>query len=634
MAKKIKIKAAAVVTENNTPLSVLNTVVSSAEGFIDHDTTYTARSPISISSSNEISIDESKLSGGGEIVSYTAGTGINIQNDIISLSDTVLSAETTVGPTGDQETSANGSINVTVPQITVDKTGRVTSLTSRNIKITDTNTVTDPGNPSVYTADTPIQISADNKISLTTIPESLGGTGETSLSGVTVGGANNAASVGGHTVGINVPANAVFTDSHYTALPSSEALSTNNVGIRITENNQVSGTVTLTGGGGTTVSRDSSGKILITSTATETGTDNDTHYQAIPTIISGTTNQTAAIGIKENNTMSGSVTLKAGANVSINGSGTQITISAADAPVTTPVSLSSSGAAISLSGGGSGYVTLIAGDSNTSVSAGSANQIKITNTAPHKQTNLSLSGGNTLSLSGGGAGTVTFVSNDANLSIGGGSTNQVKITNKAPHVESKLSLGGSATTPVLTLSGGGSGSVTLKAGDNVKLTGESNAVTISAESGESWPLAVHGTSVDLNTYTTPGKYWIQDSSTNKMTNGPGTPFTTYGFYAYLTVEPENGNATIVRQTFSYRNSSDTNTVSWTNQARTFTRVLRLAEAGGAVSNAGDWITAASDIYFNSSAPANMKIPGRLWFDTSNNVLSVYDGTTWRNVSNP
>lgn len=595
MAKKIKIKAAAVVTENNTPLSVLNTVVSSAEGFIDHDTTYTARSPISISSSNEISIDESKLSGGGETVSYTAGTGINIQNDIISLSDTVLSAETTVGPTGDQETSANGSINVTVPQITVDKTGRVTSLTSRNIKITDTNTVTDPGNPSVYTADTPIQISADNKISLTTIPESLGGTGKTSLSGVTVGGANNAASVGGHTVEKDVPANAVFTDSHYTALPGTSAITTNAVGISITENNAVTGTVTLTGSGGTTVSRDSSGKIVINST-TGNATDTDTHYTAVPTIISGTANQTAGIGIKENGALSGSVTLKAGANVSINGSGTVVTITAANTDTNTTYTGSG---AVSLSGTTFDLASIKSAATNGPTADVKSNTFTVPYVATDKY------------------GRVTLTANRS-------------VTVPAAN----MSLAGSASQPVITLSGGGSGSITFKAGDNINLAGESNTVTISAESGESWPLAVHGTSVDLNTYTTPGKYWIQDSSTNKMTNGPGTPFTTYGFYAYLTVEPENGDATIVRQTFSYRNSADTNTASWTNQARTFTRVLRLAKAGGTITYAGDWITAASDIYFNSSAPANMKIPGRLWFDTSNNVLSVYDGTTWRNVSNP
>lgn len=593
MAKKIKIKAAAVVTENNTPLSVLNTVVSSAEGFIDHDTTYTAKSPISISSSNEISIDESKLSSGGETVSYTAGTGINIQNDIISLSDTVLSAETTVGPTGDQETSANGSINVTVPQITVDKTGRVTSLTSRNIKITDTNTVTDPGNPSVYTADTPIQISADNKISLTTVPESLGGTGETSLSSVTVGGANNAASVGGHTVGVNVPSNAVFTDSHYTAVPSSEALSTNNVGIRITENNQVSGTVTLTGGGGTTVSRDSSGKILITSTATETGTDNDTHYQAIPTIISGTTNQTAAIGIKENNTLSGSVTLKAGANVSINGSGTVVTITAANTDTNTTYT-------------GSGAVSL----SGTTFDLASIKSAATNGPTADVKSNIF---------------TVPYVATDK--------YGRVTLTaNRSVTVPAATMSGGA--DGVISLSGGGTGSITFTGADNITIGGGSNKVTIGASQvgGNVYQTVASGTSFDTfipddHAYT---KYVYIKSPFTAAQNGPMT-YTTSGWPLFVKTERISSYSRVYRQTAWFESSSETSADGWTTTGRTTYQRFLYSTAAGVVT-AGDW--SAMGVAVRSAAPTVGLLPGRLWLDTDNNVLSIYTGSSWVNVSNP
>ena len=92
----------------------------------------------------------------------------------------------------------------------------------------------------------------------------------------------DAAKVNGHTVGVNVPSNAVFTDTntHYTTRlhagtgTAANAATTNgNTKLAISDDNTVRTTVTLKGSGATTVTSDSAGVITISSTDTNTNTD-------------------------------------------------------------------------------------------------------------------------------------------------------------------------------------------------------------------------------------------------------------------------------------------------------------------------------------------------------------------------
>ena len=270
MAKKVKITTDNIVTANNKSLSTIDQLINESTGvFEDKDTHYTAVPGTAAISTNNVAITITEndlesgrvtLSGDGnttvtrdssgkiiisstgsddDVVTYTQGTGIKISNNQISLQDTLTAG--TFGPTADVTTGSTEQ-TIIIPQLTIDNTGRVTAVSERSLKVkgADTNTI--------YTGNSPVSVNnVDHTISLSTIPVSLGGTGETTLTNVTVGGASNAASVSGHTVATDVPSDAKFTDTHYQATPS--VSTTNNVAtLSISENSLVSGSVTLKGG--------------------------------------------------------------------------------------------------------------------------------------------------------------------------------------------------------------------------------------------------------------------------------------------------------------------------------------------------------------------------------------------------
>lgn len=136
---------------------------------------------------------------------YSAGTGIKIENNIISLQPTLTSGQ--YGPTGDVTVTTNASQQtIKIPQLTVDNTGRVTSVMERSLKLQDTNTDTN-------------------------------------------------------------------TDTHYTANLSAVGV-TGGAAVSLTENDTTRNTISIVGGGNTTVSYDSN-KLTISSTGGDSGGENN-----------------------------------------------------------------------------------------------------------------------------------------------------------------------------------------------------------------------------------------------------------------------------------------------------------------------------------------------------------------------
>ena len=75
-----------------------------------------------------------------DVVDYTSGTGINVANDhSINLTASGVTAGN-YGPSADVS-GANGT-TVSIPQITIDTYGRVTSITNRTLTNSDTNSIT------------------------------------------------------------------------------------------------------------------------------------------------------------------------------------------------------------------------------------------------------------------------------------------------------------------------------------------------------------------------------------------------------------------------------------------------------------------------------------------------------------
>lgn len=253
MSKKVKIQTSAIVTADNKPLSKIDNVVSDSGLKITAGTKNVTvdSGTISVKDDSAISLtsgtnptlalkndtltagsiqfvggDNVTITGNGSQVSisaaagsssssttpstptsttYSAGTGIKIDNNIISLQPTLTSGQ--YGPTGDVTVTTNASQQtIKIPQLTVDNTGRVTSVTERSLKLQDTNTDTN-------------------------------------------------------------------TDTHYTANLSAVGV-TGGAAVSLTENNTTRNTISIVGGGNTTVSY-SSNKLTISSTGGDSGGENN-----------------------------------------------------------------------------------------------------------------------------------------------------------------------------------------------------------------------------------------------------------------------------------------------------------------------------------------------------------------------
>ena len=119
-------------------------------------------------SNQKVKVDTNTF-GSNDTIDFKAGTGLTVTANTTEDTITYAHADTSdlsgaYGPTDGATQSAKGTLNIVVPQITVDGMGHVTNVTNKTFTVTDTDTntkVTSVGNHYAPTADTTKELSAD-----------------------------------------------------------------------------------------------------------------------------------------------------------------------------------------------------------------------------------------------------------------------------------------------------------------------------------------------------------------------------------------------------------------------------------------------------------------------------------------
>ena len=261
------------------------------------------------------------LSGGGDFTTNQSSA----ETITFSLGDSGVTAGT-YGPSANVTGSNNATMSV--PEITVDRYGRVTSIVNRTYTAKDTDTNTNTAHS--HTAGTGLTISGSGGTSgTTTYSANLNST--TSLG--TIGTTSKLYAVGVDSAGklcVNVPWTDTNTNTHYTtklfATSSSgtaHAATTNgNTYLRLFDDSTARQSIKIIGSGATTVTSDANGVITISSTDNNTNTYGRSGNTTSKIFLMGTTTQSTSNKTSYSNVScyaSGGYLYSGGTKVSVEG---------------------------------------------------------------------------------------------------------------------------------------------------------------------------------------------------------------------------------------------------------------------------------------------------------------------------